>query len=212
MRALHLARSVPVDLLVSWYEASREASLAATGDVLDDSELSAIRLTRIIRMLKLMKLARVLRASRILRRWQSHLGVSFAFMALVRFVLLTLVTAHWLACLWVIVGRLEPVPDGTPIPDAHSAFGTNWIHKAGLADATPVDLYSVALFVAVSIIFSGNSGVIVPASPFEYVVQVGARAQLAARCAHLCAQISAWAQSREREKGGESCISIGGAY
>ena len=49
---------------------------------------NALRL-RLLRMLRIMKLARIVRASRILARWQDHIGLSYAYSSLLRFMMMT---------------------------------------------------------------------------------------------------------------------------
>ena len=46
---------------------------------------------RLLRMLRVVKLVRLIRASRILKRWRDHIGFSFAYLSLLRFVLITVV-------------------------------------------------------------------------------------------------------------------------
>ena len=109
---------------------------------------------RLLRMLRIMKLARIVRASRILSRWQDHIGLSYAYTSLFRFLLITLVLAHWLACLWGFVGLADEQgpdfswPDDVPPPwegyfDA--GVGGGWRHKAGVLQAGPWDHYGMAL-------------------------------------------------------------------
>lgn len=163
---LDVLTAIPIDVFIAAYEAGQP-----TRSTQAETMGAGTNALRIIRMLRLLKLVRVIRASRIFRRWQAHLGISFAVISLIKFVILTLVNAHWLACLWVLIGRVSSVSDDTPSPDPHLAFGTNWIHKAGLTQATPNEIYSVALYVAFSSIFSGSGGTVVPASPLEYYFQ-----------------------------------------
>ena len=80
------------------------------------------------------------------------------------------ILAHWLACLWALVGRLVPVDPDAPRPDPHLAFRTNWIDKAGLNGVPPGQMYGVALYVAFTTIFSGSGGQVVPANALEYYV------------------------------------------
>ena len=54
---------------------------------------------------------------------------------------------------------------------ADAAFARNWISKASLGGASAVELYGVALYIALSCIFAGGSGTVPPASPTEYYFQ-----------------------------------------
>jgi hypothetical protein len=47
-------------------------------------------------------------------------------------------------------------------------LSTNWIHRAGLGNASPIEIYSVATYVALNIITSGSAGSINPSSVVEY--------------------------------------------
>ena len=46
---------------------------------------SMLRLVRTVRLIRLVKLLRILRASRILARWRSYLGISYAMTSLIKF-------------------------------------------------------------------------------------------------------------------------------
>ncbi len=189
---LDVTTAIPIDLILASLE---DGDSNAQAD--SDDNAGALQL---VRMLRLVKLARIVRASRIFTRWQAYFGISFAMIALVRFFLLTTIMAHWLACLWVLVGKTGPDPGTGPSPDPHLAFGVNWLEKAGLDRAAPIEIYGVAVYarhrpldffahqllsalcmpliqmstcryVAFSAIFSGSGGTIVPARPAEYYTQ-----------------------------------------
>ena len=164
---LDVVTAVPVDLIIAGVEAGQGEASGAQSLTVDSVGAETLR---IIRVLRLLKLVRILRSSRLVRRWQTYFGLSFAALALVKFIALAVVTAHWFACLWILAGRINPVPPSTPIPDPNAAFGTNWIHRAGLMDASPMELYSVSIYASFSVIF-GSSGTIIPSNPFEYFVQ-----------------------------------------
>jgi hypothetical protein len=66
-----------------------------------------------VRMLRLFKLVRILRASRLFQRYEAHLGITYAMLHLVKMANLVVLTTHWLACLWVLVGRIDPADDGS---------------------------------------------------------------------------------------------------
>ena len=70
-----------------------------------------------------------------------------------------------------VQGALEDGVNGAAWDDPHAAFGRNWVHRANLQEATPRQLYSVALFISLSNIFSGSTGAVQPASPSEYYIQ-----------------------------------------
>ena len=199
---LDVMTTVPIDLVIAVYEEGRSVDGGRT----DDEANAGTRALRIIRMLRLLKLARILRGSRVIARWQSQFGISYAVVTLWQFLFLTCFTAHWMACFWVLIGRGvygRPVDHATaarlprrhaepcsftlaftvntyeadyPVSDWSHAFTTSWIHKAGLADAAPAEIYGVSIYCAFSIIFGCGPGPALPASVLEYYVQVPRRA------------------------------------
>lgn len=62
--------------------------------------------------------------------------------------------------------RLRP-----PAVRTDAAFARNWISKSSLGGASAVELYGVALYIALSCIFAGGSGTVPPSSPTEYYFQ-----------------------------------------
>ena len=114
-------------------------------------------------------LARILRASRIYKRWVDYFGMSYALQSLLRFLVLTCVLAHWLACLWGFFGQRvdESAPDTwharLPIVlQPYSAGAAQFEH--------PFSLYGVCLYTALTNIFGGSCE-INPNSASEYYIQ-----------------------------------------
>merc|ERR1719247_2031892 len=64
-------------------------------------------LMRLLRIVRLVKLFRVVRIARIINRWKTHLGLSFAVLSLIEFLVMTIVLAHWLACIYTLIGRVS---------------------------------------------------------------------------------------------------------
>jgi len=174
--AVDILTAIPVDMLTAvWDEANGWVAEDGSGEENPNAGTGSSAF-ELVRMIRLVKLGRIIRASRNFRRWQAYLGLSFSFIALIKFAILTTMMAHWLACMWILVGRsqIHTLSHGVQSAyhdDPHAAFGSNWVTKARLNDATPRQLYSVALYIALSNIFSGSSGNIVPASPLEYNMQ-----------------------------------------
>ena len=147
---------LPLDMIVL-------SAMDATGE----SGSGDYTLLRLLRMLRIMKLARIVRAARIFNRWQDHISISFATLSLFKFTFLTVVLAHWLACLWGFVGE--------PHDDEWISFdqGLTWRQKARMGEsAGPFALYGASLYVAFNNIFGGSSE-IHPANYVEFYVQVG---------------------------------------
>jgi potassium voltage-gated channel Eag-related subfamily H protein 7 len=76
------------------------------GLLFNNENVSQLKLLRIVRLLRLLKLLRLIKAARILKRYESQLGVSFAMLALIKFLVLLLTVAHWSACVWYITGAV----------------------------------------------------------------------------------------------------------
>ena len=104
--------------------------------------------------------------------------IRYNLIELGKFSVATLCTAHWMACLWGVVGRsvcaaataegceaLSPAYPYLPSYREHS-----WIQKASMTDATPLELYGASLYVALANIFGGTSD-ISPASYLELYTQ-----------------------------------------
>ena len=87
-----LLTSVPFDLIV--------------GLIVGWKNEGSTQLIQLLRAFRMVKLLRIVRATRIIRRWQDHIAVSFAMVSLIKFSLLTCMLAHWLACLWGECNRL----------------------------------------------------------------------------------------------------------
>ena len=149
---------VPFDLVF--------AGVAAASNVETDG--SSFRL---LRMLRIMKLMRIVRASRILSRWQDHVSISFALMSLFKFAFLTVLLAHWLACLWGFIGyrtidlddpllanvTAEDLDMTTTIAWGGYGAGHSWRQKARVPDdANEWQLYGICIYVALNNIFGGS--------------------------------------------------------
>ena len=116
--------------------------------------------------------------------------MSHAVMSMCTFLVITLVMAHWLACLWAFVGRsanyrsvLEDDPawaeafPGIPYmyqrgkPDGSDAYRSHtWIQKAGMYDASPAELYGACLYTALANMFGGYAE-LSPANYAEFYVR-----------------------------------------
>ena len=150
---LDVVTAVPVDLLLMASDASSAAA-------------------RVLKVFKLMKLARLLRLQRVLARWLSRLRMDLSMLELVKFFFMTVFTAHWLACIWGLMGN--NFSDNSPIDldtwyieDYHQL---SWVQKAQMTDAQPLELYCVALYVALANIFGGPCE-ICPANYYEFLLQ-----------------------------------------
>ena len=105
---------------------------------------------------RILKLMRILRASRIISRWQDHVGLSYALMSLLKFTFLMMIVAHWLACLWGFISEEGSYFDTPWTHYVPSGEGISWRQKAKIGpDAGMYDLYVICLYVALNNIFGG---------------------------------------------------------
>ena len=178
------------------------AILASVPDMMGDTvvELQAFR------VLRLLKLLRVLRASRIWERWESRIGMSYAALSLVRLFSGLVFLCHWLACVWMLTGRLER-DGGRP----------NWIDHHLLSregrdgeiwEDKEVSWFLVSWHWAAMTITAIGYGDITPVSQLEYGISVlsqltgavlwaAAVSQLAGIYANIDPHETAWKQSMD---------------
>ena len=97
------------------------------------------------------------------------LHINFALFALVKFVILIVVAAHWGACLWALVGILDDGKD-------HS-----WIFNLGFMDSSADELYAASLHWSLMTLISIGYGDISPTTFAEFAVS--AAVQVVAGCA-----------------------------
>jgi hypothetical protein len=131
--------------------------------VLNSGAFQKLKVLRTIRVLRLLKLVRVLRASRILKRWEASMSVSYAYLAMFKFGILMWISAHWGACCWGLTGRMQEDSD------------SNWIaalrsNKGGPEEGDNMGLYWACLHFALMTLTSIGYGDIVPMNTVEYAV------------------------------------------
>jgi len=86
---------LPVEEMIEW-------SL----NTLDRSNLDFLKMVRMLRLLRLIKLMRILRASRILKRWEGVVPISYAHWELFKWISIVVLTTHWLACSLGLLAQL----------------------------------------------------------------------------------------------------------
>jgi len=116
-----------------------------------------------LKIIRLLRLLRTFKLARLIRRWQSHFGVSYRTVDFVKFLFITSLTCHWFACSWVMVG-------------GESVKGTSWlsalIEAKGWDDANinPESTYIFALYWATMTITTVGYGDVLPQNILEYVL------------------------------------------
>ena len=101
------------------------------GLAMNSDTFSDLKILRVIRLLRLIKLARIFKSSRIFKRIQAQSGLSFSTWALIKFLVIVIVSMHWTACVWGIAPTL-------------SEDTNNWIRNSGMVLAGPYDKYIAA--------------------------------------------------------------------
>ena len=121
--------AVPVDVIVLALELDPSSLLAKAG-----------------RALRLLKLARLVRLGRIVKRWLARSTIDLSVLELLKFVLMTVLMAHWLACLWGFEGNNfssnEPIDVDTWYVESYRKL--SWVQKHQLTDAQPMELCASA--------------------------------------------------------------------
>merc|ERR1711959_1964 len=70
------------------------------GLLLNSPSLQKMKFMKVVRLMRLLKLVRVFKASRVFKRWETRVAINYSKLALVKFIVLMLVSGHWMACFW----------------------------------------------------------------------------------------------------------------
>ena len=101
---------------------------------------SLLRVVRAVRLLRLIKLGKVLGMSRILKRYESHMDVTYALLSLMKMLFLIVAWSHLQACVWGMIPTLEAEGTVTWLTDLAESEGTT------VQDLDPGLKYSAALY------------------------------------------------------------------
>ena len=112
---------------------------AAGGDEAGGPE-SLLRVVRAVRLLRLTKLTKVLGMSRILKRYEAHMDVTYAVLSLLKMVFLIVAWSHLQACAWGMLPSLEGAGTETWLTDLAESEGKT------LDELDPGLKYSAALY------------------------------------------------------------------
>ena len=166
------------------------------GMVFRSATLQRLKVIRVIRLLRLLKLMRVVRSSRVFKRLESQISLSYSMQGLVKFSILLIATCHWLACAWVMQAELthdeateeagcadddENPTAGCEGWEGPSGMKVTWldtlcpkIDSDGHYDPTlhcpydePLNKYSAALYWSIVTVTSVGYGDITPQNPSE---------------------------------------------
>ena len=135
------------------------------GRLMQSDDLEQLKVLRVVRLLRLAKLLRIFRSSRIVRRYQSHVGISHATQTMIRFAVMIVTIAHWLACLWGTVTTVDSTMEfGQPV---------NWIRDYALWEEikdNPYRIYLSALYWATMTVTTIGYGDIRPTNMSEQLL------------------------------------------
>jgi len=139
------------------------------GCIFDSEQLRKMKVARFVRLIRLLKLVRILRGSRIFARWQVNMAFPYTEQTLGKFVMVLIIGAHWMGCLWGIVGLetsgyswMDALADGKP--------KGMYVKRDPVEKREPATLYLASLHFAFMTITSIGYGDIAPQQEVEYVV------------------------------------------
>ena len=132
-----------------------DPATAATEEGAGDDGGGAVVVLRVLRAVRLVKLVRLVRASRVFERWKSKISMSHATKTVFRAISMTLIGAHWYACVMALEASLHDSPEPTwlgserygyckdPVmPSASVTPSTSaGLSIAGCGDVNPGSLY-----------------------------------------------------------------------
>ena len=101
---------------------------------------SLLRIVRAVRLFRLIKLGKVLGMSRILKRYEAYMDVTYALISLMKMLYLIIAWSHLQACVWGMIPTLEAEGTVTWLTDLAESQGTT------VVDLDPGLKYSAALY------------------------------------------------------------------
>jgi len=143
---IDLVSVIPFDLLLT---------LVDHGSSNGHSTTHRYRIIKVIRALRLLKLMRVLRASRIAKRWQNDFSISQQKLTMFKFLIILIISGHWMACFWGLIGFLQ---------DASHTWITVEVSKGFVK---PEELYVAALHWSIMTLTSIGYGDVVGVTVVE---------------------------------------------
>lgn len=144
-------------------------------EVQTGGELKALKL---LRLLRLFKLLRILRSGRILKRFEDSVNIDYNVITLCKFVVGTLMIAHWLACMFQLLARVvgqkddwvvryfSNFIDGDLFASCHAATDFNNELRACL-NISPWATYIASIYWALVTMSTIGYGDVVPTSTAE---------------------------------------------
>mmetsp|Transcript_11731 Transcript_11731/g.38590 ORF Transcript_11731/g.38590 Transcript_11731/m.38590 type:complete len:644 (+) Transcript_11731:119-2050(+) len=122
---------------------------------------SNLKIFRVVRIFRLAKLLRILRSSRIFQRLENEMNINYGMIKLAKFLVVTALIAHWMACAWHLVVVVE---------EAHCSWVTSYFYgECGESNVNPNSLYVAALYLATMTISTVGYGDVTPETNAERV-------------------------------------------
>lgn len=127
--------------------------------------INNLKILRVVRLLRLVKLQRILRTGKLLKQVEDTMAVNYNLMTLVKFIVLTLFIAHWLACGWHLVVRFEGGETSWV-----SNYFSNWVDP--YEDPGAFSKYLAALYWAFVTMSTIGYGDVVPTTDAERFFEI----------------------------------------
>ena len=130
--------------------------------MMSSDKLDSLRGLRLLRLLRLAKLLRILRAGRVLQRLESAFALDYVATTMARFLTLTALVCHWMACMWRFMVDIE---------NAEFSWLDAYSNSLASRDAPELEHhaseYSAALYFSIKTLTSVGYGDLVPVTPSE---------------------------------------------
>ena len=147
------------------------------GDAMQSDALSNLKILRIVRLLRLIKLVRVFRASRLFKRWEMSMDMSYSNLSLLKFLILVAVSVHWVrGCVFVLFLALSQpcfclhqIACAWQLGPTMEDASHDWLDEFGLEGTPAVDRYVACVYVAIIALPMGV-GDITPVTTTERVL------------------------------------------
>ena len=137
---------------------------------MQDGALGKMKVLRIIRLMRLLKLVRIMRASRIFKRWETSISISYSLLSLIKFLVMIVIVGHWLACAWALLHETVCDEQCTEDRGPEKTWLNAWLSSRPGVIPSPHDRYTLAMYWSIMTLTSIGYGDITAQSYLEYAV------------------------------------------
>jgi hypothetical protein len=128
---------------------------------------AALRNMRVIRVVRLAKLVRLVRGSRVLKRFEMNMSISYSQLAILKLFCLMMMVTHWAACFWCLAGSVHQ--------DTYKPVQEGWLavvrgNKNHPAEGDIAGIYFAALAYSYASLTGVGYGDIAPTNQIEYII------------------------------------------